>query len=116
MNATKIISNSQISQLNISDADKSLDGSKSFSDIKATVSQAIEKINAALPKMKAAGVDMKKAANDADGLFRSVVRKGWGGNEVEFYTTRNGQKTIVAITARHIDDISEQIRTFVANY
>jgi len=116
MNAIEIISNAQISQLNISDDDKSLDGSKTFSDIKATVVQAIEKINAALPKMKAGGVDMKKAAFDADGLFRNVVRKGWGGNEVEFYTTRDGGQAIAAVTARNIDDISEQIRNFVANY
>lgn len=116
MNAIEIISKSQISQLNISDSDKSLDGSKTFSDIKSTVAQAIEKIDAALPKMKAAGVDMKKAGFDAENLFRNIVRKGWGSTEVSFYTTRDGGKAITAVTARHIDDIAKQISDFVTNY
>lgn len=116
MNAAEIISNSQINQLGISDNDRSLDGSKSFADIKATVAQAIEKINTALPKMKAAGADMKKASWDAGLLFRNIVRKGWGGAEVEFYVTRNGHKAITVVDTNHLDDISEQIRAFVANY
>lgn len=116
MNATEIISNAQISQINISDNDKTMDGSKTFADIKATIAHAINVIDEALPKMKAAGTDMKKAAWDADGLFRGIVRKGWGGNEVEFYVTRDGSKAILAINQRHIDDISDSIRDYVANY
>jgi hypothetical protein len=116
MNATEIVSKAQISQLSINDDDKSLDGSKTFADIKATIIQAIEKVNAALPKMKAAGVDMKKASRDAEGLLRNIIRKGWGDNEVEFYTTRDGNKAITVVTARNIDDIVEQVSDFVANY
>lgn len=116
MNAVEIISKSQISQINLNDDDKSLDGSKTFGDIKATIAQAIEKINAALPKMKAAGVDMTKAGYDAENLFRNIVRKGWGGNNVDFYTIRNGNKAIVNVTDRNIDDIAKQISNFVINY
>ena len=116
MNANEIIKSSKISQIGISDDDKSLDGSKSFADIKATVVKAINIIDQALPKMKAAGQDMKKAAGDVDGLFRNIVRKGWGGVEVEFYVTREGKKTITVVTARHIDDIVEQVNQIVANY
>lgn len=116
MDANEIISNSQISQLSINDDDKSLDGTKTFADIKAVVVRAIDTINEALPKMKEAGVDMKKAAFDAELLLRSIVRKGWGGNEVEFYVTRNDGQAITAVTNRHIDDVAEQVSRLVANF
>ena len=116
MNANQIINNSVINQLNINDTDKSLDGSKTFADIKSAVAKAIDVIDGALPKMKAAGVDMKKAADDAEGLFRGIIRKGWGGNEVEFYVTRDGDKAITVINQRHLDNIVAQIENFVANY
>ena len=116
MNANEIINNSFIAQIGINDSDKSLDGSKTFVDAKAAIAKAIDTIAAALPKMKAAGTDMSQAADQAEGLFRSIVRKGWGGNEVEFYVTRDGDKAITAIGQRTIDDIAEKITNFVANY
>lgn len=116
MNAIEIVNNSVIGQVDINDSDKNLDGSKTFADAKSAIVTAINVIDEALPKMKAAGIDMKKATGDAEGLFRSIVRKGWGGNEMDFYTIRDGNKAIVGINQRTIDDIVNQVRDFVANY
>lgn len=116
MNASEMIKNSQISQMNINDNDTTVDGSKTFSDIKASIAKAIDTIDAALPKMKAAGIDMQKASFDARGLFRNIIRKGWGDNEVSFYTTRNGGKAILTVTARNLDDIEDEISEFVAKF
>lgn len=116
MNASEIINNATISRLGIVDTDTSLDGSISFADIKGTIASAIEKIDDALPKMKAAGVDMEKASFDARGLFRAMVRRGWGGNEVDFYFARHGQKSITAVNQRHIDDIVDVICDKITNY
>lgn len=115
MNASEIINNSIISKININDSDKSFDG-KTFADAKEVIAKAINVIADALPKMKAAGVDMKKSQWDAEELFRSIVRKGWGGNEIDFYTMRDGNKALVGINQRTIDDIVNQVRDFVANY
>lgn len=116
MNANEIISKSVISQIDIEDTDKSLDGTKTFADIKNNITKAIDVINEALPKMKAAGVDMKKASGDAEGLLRNIVRKEWGGNKVEFYVTRDSHKAITAVTPRTIDDIVKEVSNYVANY
>jgi hypothetical protein len=107
---------SKLGNLGIKDDDKSLDGDKTFTDIKAGVAKAIGIIDEALPKMKAAGIDMQKASSDVDGLFRNVVRKAWGANEVEFYVTRNGQKAITAINQRHLDNIISEISQHVAEF
>lgn len=116
MNGSAIVGSSQIGQMGIEDTAKNVGSDKTFGDYKATISQTIEKIDALLPKMKAAGTDMKKASNEVDGLFRNMVRKAWGSNETSFYTNRNGNKVIVNVTARNLDDISKKISDFVANY
>lgn len=115
MNASEIISKSMLSQINLNDDDKSFDGSKTFGDYKAAIAQVIEKIDAMLPKMKAAGTDMKKASGEVDGLFRNMLRKAYG-KETSFYTMRNGSKALVNVTDRNIDDITKQVSDFVANY
>jgi hypothetical protein len=116
MDAKKMIGNSQVSKLGIKDTDKSLDGKKSFLDIKNDIAGAIKVIDDALPKMAAAGIDMKKASQEADGIFRSAVRKRWGNSEVDFSVTRNGGKAITAINQRHLDDISVQVVDHVKNF
>jgi hypothetical protein len=116
MNAREIIENSTVNQLGIKDTDCSLDGTKTFSDIKDSIAKAINVIDEALPKMKAAGVDMQKASVDCRGIFRSIIRKGWGGAEVEFYVIHKGHKAITAIGPRHLDGIVRQISEYVLNY
>jgi hypothetical protein len=114
MNTNEMIRD--LDKLGIQDSDMSLDNSKSFLDIKNSVIKAIDIIDNALPKMKTAGIDMKKAAFDAEGLFRNIIHKGWGEIEVEFYVIHNGHKAITAIGPRHLDSIVEQIKSYITNY
>ncbi len=115
MDVQQIISQSFLSNMDIQDSDLSVDG-KTFLDAKEAVAKAINTIAEALPKMKESGIDMKKASVDAEGLFRSLIRKEWGGNEIDFYVTKDGNKSIVGVTQRSIDDIVNQVVSIVANY